>query len=136
MENIRFRAIQMVLNRNKLEVNPASSRISDYFGSNVFSDEAMRKYLSAEAYESIRNSIDKGNKIDRTVADQVAASMQAWAIGKGATHFTHWFQPLNGATAEKHDAFFTIKDGRGIESFSGSALVQQESDASSFPSGG
>ncbi len=137
MENFRFQAIQTVFSRARVEVHPPAQRISEYFGSNVFNDDAMRKYLSAEAYESIRSSNEKGGKIERGIADQVAASMQAWAIGKGATHFTHWFQPLTGATAEKHDSFFTLTEqGRGIESFSGSALVQQESDASSFPSGG
>lgn len=126
-----------MLDRKPVEVSLPPQRISEYFGSNVFNDEAMRKYLSAEAYQSIKNSIESGTKIERNVADQVAASMQAWAINKGATHFTHWFQPLTGATAEKHDTFFTLTEGgRGIESFSGDALVQQESDASSFPSGG
>src|SRR5436190_1502450 len=105
MDNLRFRAVQTVLNRSKVEVNAPTQRISEYFGSNVFNDEAMRKYLSTEAYQSIRNSIETGSKIERTIADQVAASMQAWAIGKGATHFTHWFQPLTGTTAEKHDSF-------------------------------
>ncbi|HXH20001.1 MAG TPA: glutamine synthetase III [Chitinophagales bacterium] len=137
MENLRFQAIHTVLNRERTEVQLPAQRISEYFGSNVFNDEAMRKHLSAEAYQSIKHSIESGTKIDRSIADQVAASMQAWAIGKGATHFTHWFQPLTGATAEKHDTFFTITgSGRGMESFSGDALVQQESDASSFPSGG
>ncbi len=137
MENLRFQAIQTVLNRQRMEVQLPAQRISEYFGSNVFNDEAMRKYLSAEAYQSIKDSIETGSKIQRGIADQVAASMQAWAISKGATHFTHWFQPLTGATAEKHDTFFTLTEGgKGIESFNGDALVQQESDASSFPSGG
>lgn len=137
MDNLRFQAIQTVLSRQRVEVTLPEQRISEYFGSNVFNDEAMRKYLSAEAYQSIRNSIEQGSKIERSVADQVAASMQAWAISKGATHVTHWFQPLTGATAEKHDTFFTLTGGgRGIENFSGDALVQQEPDASSFPSGG
>lgn len=137
MDNLRFRAIESVLNRGKAEVRLPGQPVSEFFGSNVFNDEAMRKYLSEEAYQSIRNSIEKGGKIERTVADQAAASMKAWAIGKGATHFSHWFQPLTGATAEKHDSFFTLtENGKGIESFSGDALVQQESDASSFPSGG
>ena len=122
-----------------MEVSLPSQRISEYFGCNVFNDEAMRKYLSAEAYRSIRNSIEEGAKIERAIADQVAASMQAWAIGRGATHFTHWFQPLTGATAEKHDTFFTLQPDtrdRGIETFSGDSLVQQQPDASGFPSGG
>lgn len=137
MENFRFQAITTVFSRHKTEAHLPSHRISDYFGSNVFNDDAMRKHLSAEAYQSVRSSMEKGGKIERYIADQVAASMQSWAISKGATHFTHWFQPLTGATAEKHDSFFTItEEGKGIESFSGSSLVQQESDASSFPSGG
>lgn len=137
MTNGRTNAIQQVLNRQFREVKTPSVRISEFFGSNVFNDEAMLKHLSEEAYLSIKSSIQAGTKIDRKVADQVAASLKAWAIEKGATHFTHWFQPLTGGTAEKHDAFFVpTQNGKGIETFTGSALVQQEPDASSFPSGG
>lgn len=97
----------------------------------------MRRYLSAEAYESILLSIEKGTRISRKIADQIALGMKAWAIENGATHYTHWFQPLNEASAEKHDTFFEPdKDGMVIEKFSGDKLVQQEPDASSFPSGG
>ena len=97
----------------------------------------MKKYLSEEAYLSVKASMRSGQKIDRKIADQVASSMKAWAMSKGATHFTHWFQPLTGATAEKHDSFFVpTEGGKGLENFSGNALAQQEPDASSFPSGG
>ena len=137
MSVVRFNSIEKVLNRKPVEVNVPSGRISDYYGTNVFNDEAMRKYLSEEGYLSIMSAIRSGNKIERTVADQVASSMKSWAISKGATHFTHWFQPLTGLTAEKHDTFFVpTENGKGMENFNGSALVQQEPDASSFPSGG
>lgn len=137
MSSIRFQSIEKVMNREKIAVRPPSDKISDYFGSNVFHDEAMKKYLSEEAYLSVKASIRSGQKIDRKIADQVASSMKAWAMNAGATHYTHWFQPLTGATAEKHDSFFTPTDtGKGIEHFGATALVQQEPDASSFPSGG
>jgi glutamine synthetase len=97
----------------------------------------MQEYLSREAYDNVLEAIEKGVKIDRKYADQVASGMKAWAIDRGATHYTHWFHPLNGTTAEKHDAFFEPADNGGIvENFQGEMLVQQESDASSFPSGG
>ncbi|MDX2001006.1 MAG: glutamine synthetase III [Chitinophagales bacterium] len=133
---MRFNSLDAVMNREKVEVNLPKQRISEYFGTNVFNDDAMRKYLSEEAYLSVKASIETSQKIDRAIADQVAASLQAWALDKGATHYTHWFQPLTGATAEKHDSFFSLDGARGIESFSGGALVQQEPDASSFPNGG
>lgn len=137
MTSTRSAAIQQVLNRQTREIKAPAVRISEFFGANVFNEEAMEKHLSEEAYLSVKTSIQQGTKIDRKVADQVAASMKAWAIAKGATHFTHWFQPLTGATAEKHDSFFVpTNNGKGMESFTGSALVQQEPDASSFPSGG
>ncbi|HWV32670.1 MAG TPA: glutamine synthetase III, partial [Dyadobacter sp.] len=107
------------------------------YGSNTFSDDVMKTLLSAEAYTKISNSIRSGSTIDREVAEEVAAAMKSWAISKGATHYTHWFQPLTGTTAEKHDSFFDLTmDGKAVEKFKGSALVQQEPDASSFPSGG
>ncbi len=133
---MRFNSIEAVMNRPTVEVNAPKQRISEYFGTNVFGDAAMRKYLSEEAYLSVKASIESGQKIDRAMADQIASSMQAWALDKGATHYTHWFQPLTGATAEKHDTFFSHEGGKGIEVFSGNALVQQEPDASSFPNGG
>ncbi len=114
-----------------------SNRISDYFGQDVFDKQKMQKFLSREAYMSVQNSISKGKRIDRKMADEVAAGMKAWAMEMGATHYTHWFHPLTDGTAEKHDAFIEHSDsGIVIESFSGKMLVQQEPDASSFPSGG
>jgi glutamine synthetase len=138
MENFRFRAIELSLNRtaNK-KVDIKTARISDYFGEMTFHLATMRQYISEEAYEAVLNAIEKGTRIDRRIADQVATAMKAWAITKGATHYTHWFHPLTGATAEKHDAFInTTEDGGAIEEFHGKELVQQEPDASSFPSGG
>jgi glutamine synthetase len=137
MSNIRFKALQDVLSRTTPEVKPPSSKISDYFGANVFDKKKMKEYLSTEAYQGIINSIEKGEPIPRDLAEQIASAMKSWALGKGATHYTHWFQPLTGTTAEKHDAFFEpTTDGGAIERFSGDALSQQEPDASSFPSGG
>ena len=137
MSTIRFKALESLINRTYESNGPATEKISDYFGKHVFGDFAMREYLSKEAYDKVRGSIEQGTQIERHIADQVASSMKAWAMNLGCTHFTHWFQPLNGATAEKHDSFFEpLPDGRGIEVFSGSNLIQQEPDASSFPSGG
>ncbi len=136
MTTLRFFAIQESLNR-KPTVITETTRRSELFGSNVFNQAIMRQSLTKEAYNSVLNAINKGKKIDRSVADQIAYAMKDWALGKGATHYTHWFQPLTGATAEKHDAFFeTTKEGGAIEKFGGGQLVQQEPDASSFPSGG
>ena len=133
----RFKALEEVLSRTPVEVQLPSDKASDFFGRNVFGNDAMRQYLSDEAYKSVMEAIETGSKIDRKIAGQIANSMKAWAMGKGATHYTHWFQPLTGTTAEKHDAFFEpIEGGRAIEKFGGSQLAQQEPDASSFPSGG
>jgi len=137
MPNIRFKALQDVLSRTIPEVKPPAAKISEYFGANVFDKKKMKEYLSTEAYQGIVNSIEKGEPIPRDLAEQIASAMKSWALGKGATHYTHWFQPLTGTTAEKHDAFFeSTADGGAIERFSGDALSQQEPDASSFPSGG
>jgi glutamine synthetase len=137
MSNTRFQALQAVLNREIPEVKTPSNKISDYFGANVFDKQKMKEFLSNDAYGVIVDSIDNGIPIPRDMAEQVASSMRSWAMGKGATHYTHWFQPLTGTTAEKHDAFFEpTADGGSIERFSGDALAQQEPDASSFPSGG
>ena len=137
MSNIRFRAIERLRNRQKIDVKLPSDKISDYFATNVFTIDTMQRYLSKEAFNSMIGSIESGKKIDRKIADQVASAMKAWAMSKGATSYCHWFQPLTGATAEKHDTFFSPIDGsKGIERFSGDALVQQEPDGSSFPSGG
>ncbi|GGG50565.1 glutamine synthetase [Croceivirga lutea] len=110
---------------------------SSYFAKNVFNRDNMLQFLSQDAFEKVEASIFAGKKIDRKIADQVAEGIKAWAISLGATHYTHWFQPLTGATAEKHDAFFDLmSDGKPMERFDGAQLVQQEPDASSFPSGG
>ncbi|APZ46283.1 glutamine synthetase type III [Polaribacter reichenbachii] len=136
MSTIRFSALQEILNRTAKKVLENEKR-SVLFGKNVFNKHAMQQYLTRTAYESVMNAIEKGTRIDRKIADQVAVSMKDWAISKGATHYTHWFQPLTGATAEKHDAFFeSINGSLAIEKFDGEQLVQQEPDASSFPNGG
>ena len=133
----RFKALEAVLTRVPVEVNLPSNKVSEFFGENVFGIDAMREYLSDEGFNSVMAAMEKGTQIDRKMADQVAASMKAWANAKGATHYTHWFQPLTGTTAEKHDAFFEpTEGGRAIERFGGGQLVQQEPDASSFPNGG
>ena len=113
------------------------AKLSELFCQNVFSEETMREYLTKEAFTSIQNAIKRGSKIQRDVADQIAVAMKDWALSKGVTHYTHWFQPLTGSTAEKHDSFFTpFESDRAIERFSGGMLIQQEPDASSFPNGG
>jgi len=134
---LRSKALADVLGRQPKEVQLPGSRISEYYGTNVFNDGAMRMFLTEDAYRAVRSAIDRGERIDRRLADQVASGMKEWATSKGATHYTHWFQPLNGSSAEKHDAFFEpLGEGRSIERFDGGMLVQQEPDASSFPSGG
>jgi len=112
-------------------------QISEFFGENIFGPQAMAEYVSKEAIKAVNEARNTGKSMDRKMADQIAEGMKNWAINKGATHYTHWFQPLRGATAEKHDAFFDPTGiDTGVESFSGKALVQQEPDASSFPNGG
>ncbi len=134
---MRFEAVQQAYNRLPIPVSLPSDKVSDYFASNVFTIEAMRKYLSAVTFDYIFKSTQEGLKIDREIASQVALAMKTWAIEKGATSYCHWFQPLTGATAEKHDAFFSpIEAHRGIETFSGKALIQQGPDGANFPSGG
>ncbi len=136
MSKIRFQALAETLKREPVKVNEESKR-SDLFGENVFNENTMRQYLTKDAFDGVMSAIDHGTKIDRKIADQVSCSMKEWALSKGVTHYTHWFQPLTGATAEKHDAFFEpIGSGLAIEKFGGNQLVQQEPDASSFPSGG
>ncbi|HEY0029941.1 MAG TPA: glutamine synthetase III [Bacteroidia bacterium] len=133
----RFKALEAVLTRVPVEVTLPSNKVSEFFGENVFGIDAMREHLSDEAFNSVMDAMQQGTRIDRKMADQVAASMKSWANSKGATHYTHWFQPLTGTTAEKHDAFFEpTEGGRAIERFGGGQLVQQEPDASSFPNGG
>ena len=111
--------------------------VADYFGSLVFDDRVMRANLSSEVYNSLRKTIDEGSELNINVANAVAEAMKEWAVGLGATHFTHWFQPLTGITAEKHDSFISPSpDGGVIMEFSGKELIKGEPDASSFPSGG
>jgi glutamine synthetase len=138
MSTTRFSAVQEMVQTNEVKIGHyQGKRITDIFNSNVFVGKVIREYLSDEAYKSLQNSIKNGVKIERKVADQIASGMRNWAESKGVTHYTHWFQPLTGTTAEKHDSFFTIKgDGTAIETFDGDALIQQEPDASSFPNGG
>ena len=130
--------MQEVVKRTPVEFTKhKNQQVSQYYGSKVFGLDAMREFLSEEAFNSIQQSMNQGTTVDRKIADQVAACMKAWAQSHDVTHYTHWFQPLSGATAEKHDGFFEpIEGGRAIERFSGNALVQQEPDASSFPNGG
>ncbi len=137
MSMTRFQALAELNTRQPNHVTAPSVKVSDYFGSNVFSPFRMREYLTDDVYDKLMECINMGVRIDRSVADHVASAMKEWAMSKGATHYTHWFQPLTGATAEKHDSFFKpLGDGRAIEKFEGTMLVQQEPDASSFPSGG
>ncbi len=133
---MRFKALEMAQGRQPTERKDFSTKRSDVFGKYVFSEKSMKQYLSKEAFQSVKKAIEKGEKISHETADQVAAGMKNWAIDYGATHYTHWFQPLTGLTAEKHDAFFDYVEGDTIETFSGKALIQQEPDASSLPSGG
>lgn len=133
----RFNAVEKASNRKAVEAITPKQKVSEYFGENVFNRKAMQKYLSKETYKALTYAIDHGIPIDREIANLVAAGMRMWALEKGATHYTHWFQPLTDGTAEKHDAFVE-HDGNGgmIEEFSGKLLAQQEPDASSFPNGG
>lgn len=136
MATKRLRAYQDVLNRQPKHIE-FDGKISELYAKNVFHADVMREYLPSETFKSMMESINNGTRLDRKNADQVASAMKDWAISKGATHYTHWFQPLTGATAEKHDAFFKpIGPGKAIERFDGDLLVQQEPDASSFPNGG
>ncbi len=136
MSTLRFRAVNETLNRKPIPVEEPARR-SAIFGKNVFNELAMRQFLSKDSYNSVIDATVNGSKINRNIADHISTGMKEWAITKGATHYTHWFQPLTGSTAEKHDAFFeTTEDGQAIEKFGGGQLVQQEPDASSFPNGG
>jgi len=137
MDNIRFIALKSAMDRTRKTVTFPDKKASEYFGELTFNKPAMREFLTEEAFQQVMDAIEKGIKIDRRIADQVAAGMKSWAINNGATHYTHWFLPLTGATAEKHDAFIDpVEGGEGIEKFRGIELTQQEPDASSFPSGG
>lgn len=137
MAELRFSALREVFNREPVNVNTPSKIVSEYYGENVFDLPKMEHFLSKEAYKVIKRAINEGKSLTRQEADQVATGLKAWAIGKGATHYTHWFHPLTDGTAEKHDGFLEIGDnGLAVENFSGEVLVQSEPDASSFPSGG
>lgn len=136
MSTLRFEALKETFNRVPVKVEELERR-SAIFGRNVFNEAAMRQYLTKDSFESVMDAVENGSKIARGMADHISTGMKEWAISKGATHYTHWFQPLTGATAEKHDAFFeTVGNGQTIEKFGGGQLVQQEPDASSFPNGG
>jgi len=137
MAELRFSALREVFNREPVEVITPSKVVSEYFGENVFDLPKMEHYLSKEAYKVVKRAINEGKSLSRQEANQVATGLKAWAISKGATHYTHWFHPLTDGTAEKHDGFVEFGDnGRVVENFSGEVLVQSEPDASSFPSGG
>ncbi|MBK7226909.1 MAG: glutamine synthetase III [Saprospiraceae bacterium] len=137
MINHRGSALNLFLSRPKNLKERENKKISSYYAENVFTDAKLRSYLSNDAYKAYNQSIEQGQKITRELADQIAAALKSWAMEKGTTHYTHWFQPLTGSTAEKHDSFFTLSgNGSPVEKFDGDALVQAEPDASSFPSGG
>lgn len=137
MSTLRFAAVQKSNNRTPVEIKETTASRTEIFCSNVFNGDALQHHLTKEAYRALQDAVDHGRKIDRVTADQVASGMKTWATKHGATHYTHWFQPLTGITAEKHDAFFEpIGPGKSIDKFGGTQLVQQEPDASSFPNGG
>ena len=135
MSKLRFQAIKETFNRPVIDVQEPQRR-SDIFGTNVFNNVAMRQFLTKDSFKSVQDAVINGSKINRAIADHISTGMKEWAIAKGATHYTHWFQPLTGTTAEKHDAFFETTEDGAIEKFGGGQLVQQEPDASSFPNGG
>ena len=139
MSNIRFDALKTAFEHNLAnseELTANSQKVKDYFASDVFTREKMKEYIAQEVLDQLFDDVDNGRTIHRDIAGVVAIGIRKWAMDRGATHFTHWFQPLTGGTAEKHDAFFTLKNGALIEEFSGDSLYQQEPDASSFPNGG
>ena len=139
MSILRFKAVEEALKRTPLEVKSPGQLPSEYYGKYVFNRTQMSKYLSKGTMGIVLEAIDKGSTLHREIADHVAAGMKMWAIEMGATHYTHWFQPLTEGTAEKHDSFVDYVNGPSgdiIERFSGKLLAQQEPDASSFPSGG
>ena len=132
MATLRFKALEDALKRRPVEVKAPGEKTSDYYGLYVFDRIKMEKYLPKDAYKAVVDAVDYGKRIDMKLADQIAMGMKSWALSLGATHYTHWFQPLTESTAEKHDTF-AVPTGRGtaIEVFSGELLVQQEPDASS-----
>ena len=137
MANLRFQVVAEAFNKKPMEVKAPAERPAEFFGKYVFNREKMYKYLPKDVYEKLTDVIDNGARLDRSIANAVAEGIKTWAMENGVTHYTHWFQPLTEGTAEKHDAFVE-HDGKGgmVEEFSGKLLVQQEPDASSFPSGG
>lgn len=136
MSNLRSKALEMIQSRPPVPPVSHPIRVSEMFGENVFTQDVMKQYLTKDVYKALQLAIDHGATVGRDIAESVANGMKAWAIEKGATHYTHWFQPLTGLTAEKHDAFLKLEGGKAVEAFSGDNLVQQEPDASSLPSGG
>jgi glutamine synthetase len=137
MSTVRFKALEAVLSRTPKEVQYPSAKVSDYYGSHVFDKNAMSQYMPKDVFKAVVNAVETGTRVERKITDLVAASMKSWAMEKGCTHYTHWFQPLTGTTAEKHDAFFEpLSDNNVVERFDGNQLVQQEPDASSLPNGG
>lgn len=139
MSGLRFRVVSEAFTKKALQVTPPKENISEYYGRYVFGRKEMAKFLSDDCMQALIKAIDLGETLDRQIADEVADGMKKWAMTHGATHYTHWFQPLTEGTAEKHDSFIeyaTVPGGEVIEKFSGKLLVQQEPDASSFPNGG
>ena len=136
MATYRQRALDEASMHEAVRFYAEEGPVSRYFGQNVLDLAKMRDYMSVQAYEAVLSSVKYGAKLDRSVSNEIASGMKAWAIEMGATHYTHLFQPLTDSTAEKHEAFISVKDGVAFEKFDGSALVQQEPDASSFPNGG
>jgi glutamine synthetase len=137
MATIRFKALEASMSRTPRIVEAPSNKISDYYGMNVFDKNVMAEYMSKDIYSQVMQTIEEGKTIDRKITNSVASAMKAWAMERDVTHYTHWFQPLTGTTAEKHDAFFETSEGNSvIERFDGGQLAQQEPDASSLPNGG
>lgn len=137
MNTLRFDAVETVLSRKKTQTSTPEGKPSTFYGKNVFGIKKMKDYLPKNAYEKLVNTIETGEVIDRELAEHISQAIKSWAISNGATHYSHWFQPLTGSTAEKHDAFFEPdSEGVAIEKFTADALIQQEPDASSFPNGG
>ena len=136
MSNLRFEALKTAFEHKPTAVEMPEGKVKDFFAQNVFTREKMKEYIAQEVLDQLFDDVDNGRTIHRDIANVVAIGIRKWAMDHGATHFTHWFQPLTGGTAEKHDAFFTLKNGALMEEFSGDSLYQQEPDASSFPSGG
>ena len=137
MGNVRFEAVKMARSHTPVAATKPEGRVKDFFARDVFTRERMKEYIAEDVLDQLFDDVDNGRTIHREIAGSVAIGIRKWAMEHGATHYTHWFQPLTGGTAEKHDAFFTLdKDGTLMEEFSGDSLYQQEPDASSFPSGG